>query len=93
MHPKANIDAVLFFYKSPLIEGLGDLWELKMSIIPNDKDFFPPQLFVSQVLVTGTSVWTGDTGARKGLCCPLNCSVLGLLLRWFTIHTSQHFDI
>lgn len=45
MHPKTNIDAVLFFYKSPLIEGLSDLWELKMTIIPNNKDFFSPQLF------------------------------------------------
>lgn len=45
IHPRANIDALLFFYQSPLTEDLSNLWELKMSIIPNNKDFFPPQLF------------------------------------------------
>lgn len=32
---------MLFFYKSPLVKGLSDLWEVKISIIPNNKDFSP----------------------------------------------------
>lgn len=39
MHPKANNDAVVFFYKSHLTEGLSDLWELRIDITSN-KDFF-----------------------------------------------------
>lgn len=40
MHPKANNDAVLFFYKSHLAEDLSDLWELRINITSNKNFFF-----------------------------------------------------
>lgn len=48
IHPRANIDALEctgLMHQSPLTEDLSNLWELKISIIPNNKDFFPLQLF------------------------------------------------
>lgn len=40
MHPKANNDAVLFFYKSHLTEGLSDLWELRINSTSSKNFFF-----------------------------------------------------
>lgn len=85
MHPKANNDAGLFFYKSHLTEGLSNLWELRINITSNKTPFSLSCLnSFSGSAVRDVSL---DQALEPVKVCAVPCSVLGLLLWSFTVYT------